>query len=125
MKTKFVSLLLCLVMCFSLVPNTVFAAKHATTPRPKATSSATVKKAAKPAKKVSKKATVKKSAKKTNNAKNTSTAKKVQTVYWVDDTKIYHSSKNCRTLKKSKAIHSGTLAQAQKAGHTQLCKVCH
>ncbi|MCY1712674.1 hypothetical protein [Caproiciproducens galactitolivorans] len=123
MKTKFVSLLLCLVMCFSLVPNTAFAAKRATTPRPKATSSATVKKAAKPAKKGSKKATVKKSAKKV--AKNTSTAKKVQTVYWVDDTKIYHSSKNCRTLKKSKAIHSGTLAQAQKAGHTQLCKVCH
>lgn len=124
MKTKFVSLLLCLIMCFSLVPNTAFAAKR-TTPRLKATSSATVKKAAKPAKKVSKKATVKKSAKKVNKAKKTGTVKKVQAVYWVDDTKIYHTSKNCRTLKKSKTIHSGTLAQAQKAGHSQLCKVCH
>lgn len=125
MRTKLVSLLLCLVMCFSLVPNTAFAAKRTTTPHPKATSSATVKKAAKPAKKVSKKTTVKKSAKKVNNTQKTSSTKKVQTVYWVDDTKIYHTSKNCRMLKKSKAIHSGTLAQAQKSGHTQLCKVCH
>ncbi|QEY34598.1 hypothetical protein FL966_05770 [Caproiciproducens galactitolivorans] len=141
MKTRLVSLLLCLIMCFSFVPNTGYAAKRATY-HPKTTSSATVKKAIKKPVKTTKKASVKKVTKKSTGKKNaTKTVKRPavknktvaqkasapaqsQTVYWVDHTNIYHSSKNCRTLRKSKAIHNGTIKQANRAGHSRLCKVC-
>lgn len=46
------------------------------------------------------------------------------TVYWVSDGEVYHSSQNCRTLKRSNpsSIRSGTVAES---GKSRPCKVCH
>lgn len=43
------------------------------------------------------------------------------TVYWVDSGDVYHLSKNCRTLARSRNIHSGTIAQS---GKSRACRVC-
>jgi hypothetical protein len=53
-----------------------------------------------------------------------STVSKSQIVYWVAGSKVYHISRSCKTLARSKNICSGTLKQAIAAGHTKLCKVC-
>ena len=42
-------------------------------------------------------------------------------VYWVPNGEKYHTTKNCRTLARSKIINSGTISQA---GGRDLCKVC-
>ena len=42
-------------------------------------------------------------------------------VYWVPNGEKYHTTKNCRTLARSKDIRSGTVSQA---GGRDLCKVC-
>ena len=42
-------------------------------------------------------------------------------VYWVPNGEKYHTTKNCRTLARSKDIRSGTISQA---GGRDLCKVC-
>lgn len=44
-----------------------------------------------------------------------------QIVYWVPNGERYHTTKNCRTLARSKEINSGTIRQA---GGRDLCKVC-
>ena len=44
-----------------------------------------------------------------------------QIVYWVPNGEKYHTTKNCRTLARSKIINSGTIRQA---GGRDLCKVC-
>ena len=46
-------------------------------------------------------------------------------VYWVKSGKVYHCTKKCRTLKRSKKIYSGTVKQAKKAGKKRKCKVCY
>lgn len=50
--------------------------------------------------------------------------KKSQIVYWVLGSKVYHLSRSCRTLARSKKIYSGTIKQALANGHTRVCKVC-
>ena len=44
------------------------------------------------------------------------------TVYWVSEGEVYHSSQNCRTLKHSSNIQSGTISES---GKSRPCKVCH
>lgn len=45
-------------------------------------------------------------------------------VYYTPKGKKYHSSKNCRTLKRSRTIKKTTLQKAKKMKLTA-CKVCH
>ena len=45
-----------------------------------------------------------------------------ETVYWVSEGEVYHSSQNCRTLKRSSNIQSGTISES---GKSRPCKVCH
>lgn len=44
------------------------------------------------------------------------------TVYWVPGGEVYHSTPNCRTLKRSSTIYSGTVSQS---GKSRACKVCN
>lgn len=44
------------------------------------------------------------------------------TVYWVQNGKVYHSTANCSTLKRSSNIRSGTISQS---GKSRGCKVCY
>lgn len=43
------------------------------------------------------------------------------TVYWVPNGDVYHVSRNCRTLKRSKTVYSGTIKES---GKSRCCKVC-
>lgn len=47
-----------------------------------------------------------------------------QTVYWTSGGSCYHSTPNCKTLKRSKKIYSGSIAEAEAAGKKSPCKVC-
>lgn len=51
----------------------------------------------------------------------TTTKSTSNTVYWVADGKVYHTSKNCSTLKRSTNIKSGTISEC---GKKSACKVC-
>ena len=42
-------------------------------------------------------------------------------VYWVENGKVWHSAKSCRTLKNSTIIYSGTISES---GKERACKVC-
>ena len=42
-------------------------------------------------------------------------------VYWVPSGKVYHSTKSCSSLSRSKTIYSGTIAESGKAKHCQRC----
>ena len=55
-------------------------------------------------------------------SKKKSTKKKSSSAkyYWVDDSKVYHTSKNCRTLKRSTSVSSGKKAPSGR----RACKVC-
>lgn len=44
-----------------------------------------------------------------------------QTVYWVDNGEVYHTSKNCSSLSNSRNIHEGTIAQS---GKSRKCSRC-
>ena len=46
------------------------------------------------------------------------------TVYWVSGGEVYHSTKNCPSLKRSKNIQSGTVSQAIARGKDRPCKNC-
>ena len=48
-----------------------------------------------------------------------------ETVYWVSGGSVYHSTKDCPSLSRSKNIQSGTVEEAKAAGKTEPCKVCH
>ncbi len=54
-------------------------------------------------------------------SKKKSTKKKSSSAkyYWVDDSKVYHTSKNCRTLKRSTSVSSGK--KARQAGECAKC----
>lgn len=43
------------------------------------------------------------------------------TVYWVSSGKVYHTTKDCPSLSRSKNIHSGTVAQS---GKPRVCNNC-
>lgn len=43
------------------------------------------------------------------------------TVYWVPSGSVYHNSKNCPSLSRSRTIYSGTI---QESGKSRACKVC-
>lgn len=43
------------------------------------------------------------------------------TVYWVPSGDVYHVSRNCRTLKRSRTVYSGTI---EESGKSRCCKVC-
>lgn len=43
-------------------------------------------------------------------------------VYWVPRSTVYHISKGCPALKRSKVIHSGTIAQS---GKSRVCRDCN
>lgn len=43
------------------------------------------------------------------------------TVYWVSGGKVYHTTPNCTTLKRSSNIQSGTISES---GKSRACKVC-
>lgn len=51
----------------------------------------------------------------------TETKKVEQTVYWVPKGSVYHLSRSCSTLSRSKDIRSGTIAES---GMPRACKVC-
>ena len=52
------------------------------------------------------------------------TVQAVTHVYYADHSEKYHSSKDCRTLKKSKHIYKVTEKKAKNLG-LEPCKVCH
>ena len=45
-----------------------------------------------------------------------------ETVYWVTNGEVYHSTPDCPSLSRSKNIHSGTIAQS---GKSRPCKNCY
>ena len=44
------------------------------------------------------------------------------TVYWTPGGSVYHSTKNCPTLSRSKTIYSGSVSDCPKP---RACKVCY
>lgn len=47
------------------------------------------------------------------------------TVYWVDGGKVWHSTKGCSALSRSKNIISGSKSEAVAAGKERGCKKCY
>lgn len=47
------------------------------------------------------------------------------TVYWVDGGKVWHSTKGCSALSRSKNIISGSKSEAIAAGKERGCKKCY
>ncbi|MBQ8249745.1 MAG: hypothetical protein IJY93_07705 [Clostridia bacterium] len=45
-------------------------------------------------------------------------------VYWVGDGEVWHLTRGCWTLARSKKILSGTVEAAITAGKTRVCQVC-
>lgn len=45
-------------------------------------------------------------------------------VYWTSGGEVWHSTKDCPSLKRSKNIHSGSIEQARTAGKDRPCKNC-
>lgn len=58
-----------------------------------------------------------------NNTNNTKTSN-VKIVFWTPSGKSYHYDKNCKTLKKSKTILSGTIKEAEQNGKIDPCDIC-
>lgn len=46
-------------------------------------------------------------------------------VYWTPGGSVYHSTKECPALSRSRDIRSGSVADAQSAGKSRPCKDCH
>jgi hypothetical protein len=60
----------------------------------------------------------------TGNTGPTYTVAAAAKVYYAKNSKKYHCSKNCRTLKRSKKIYKTTVKKAKKKG-LKKCKVCY
>ena len=69
---------------------------------------------------VKKKSTKKKSTKKKSSTKSSSSSSGGGKVYWVSSGKVYHSTRSCPTLSRSKNIHSGNNPPSGR----RKCKVC-
>lgn len=66
--------------------------------------------------------TVKKTAVKKSTTTNTTPVSNVGgTVYWTPSGEVYHYSRNCRTLSRSRTVYSGTISQSNKS---RGCLVC-
>lgn len=52
---------------------------------------------------------------------NTSGSKKTATVYWTPGGAVYHVSRNCPTLSRSRTVLSGSISDSKKS---RACKVC-
>lgn len=48
-----------------------------------------------------------------------------QTVFWVDNGEVWHRTKECPSLSRSKNIRSGSSDAAMNAGKTRQCKRCY
>jgi len=48
----------------------------------------------------------------------------LQIVFWTDGGSVYHTSKDCTTLSKSKNINSGSVDSAAVAGKSRGCSTC-
>ena len=46
------------------------------------------------------------------------------TVWWVSSGEVYHTHRDCPSLSRSTHVYSGSLEQANHAGHTRLCRNC-
>lgn len=46
------------------------------------------------------------------------------TVYWVKNGEVWHTTRTCSTLSRSKTILSGTVEEAMLAGKDRVCKRC-
>lgn len=66
-----------------------------------------------------KKSETTKSSKSSNSTKSVESNKSSGTVYWVSSGKVYHTTKDCPTLSRSKNIKSGSAPSGRRA-----CKVC-
>lgn len=55
-----------------------------------------------------------------SNSSGSSTTKS-GTVYWVPNGSVYHYSRSCPTLSRSRTVYSGTISQS---GKSRACKVC-
>ncbi len=47
-----------------------------------------------------------------------------RTVYWVESGKVWHTTKNCSSLSRSKNILSGSISAAKAVGKERVCKKC-
>ena len=72
------------------------------------------------AKQTSKSSSSNRSGNGSSNSSGSSTTKST-TVYWVPNGSVYHYSRNCPTLSRSRTIYSGTISQS---GKGRACKVC-
>lgn len=46
-------------------------------------------------------------------------------VYWTPNGEVYHSTRDCPSLRRSKTVLSGTLSEASAAGKDRPCKNCY
>ena len=46
------------------------------------------------------------------------------TVYWAKGGSVWHTHRDCGSLKKSKEIFSGSVEEAKEEGKTKLCSYC-
>lgn len=46
-------------------------------------------------------------------------------VYWTPGGEVWHSTRNCPSLKRSTTIYSGSITDAQSAGKSRPCKNCY
>lgn len=65
---------------------------------------------------------VKVTAKKKSSSSSSKSKTSAGTVYWVAGGEVYHSTRNCSSLKRSSSIQSGSLSDCPKS---RPCKLCH
>lgn len=50
---------------------------------------------------------------------------KTSVVYWTPGGEVYHKTKSCPSLSRSKTIKSGSVSQAKSAGKVTACRNCY
>lgn len=58
------------------------------------------------------------------NEKDTDNEPSYGTVYWTESGSVWHTSRDCRYLKKSTNILSGSVEKAKESGKTRACSGC-
>lgn len=46
------------------------------------------------------------------------------TVYWTDSGQVWHTDPACASLKRAKAVRTGTVEEALDAGKSRICSYC-